>query len=326
MSITIQNVVNASAGGSGTVTTASLGSVSTGDLIVVGAGSYKATTLGTLGDSVGGNTYTKIAARDDGANAGAVLYYSIITNGGAGFTVNLSSPGAVENTIVVWWITGASAYNTDEADAANFSGSSTAWQVGPTTSTPPANSICLYVGSVGTTQASLSDATGFNTTGVNGFTAGMDAAAQQLLHDSTHCPCFMGYKITSTTETPAVTLQAAADWFGVVASFSPSGGGGGAATSSMLIAQNPVPMRRGPGGFTVANPFQFDTSLRAAGPVPPAIDTPPGYRMLIPMRRGPGGLFTRAKPPFGPGTGSPPSTAPASDGLLQMTCLQRIGD
>jgi hypothetical protein len=220
MAIAIKNVVNWTAT-YGPTTSGSLGSASIGDLVVVLANTV---TGGSVPTDNASNTYSLVSGRTDGTFGGG-MWYSFLTTGNAGLTVTLNSgSGGQECTGIAWLISGASAYNSDQANNANFSGSNTAWTVGPTTSAPPANSIAMFVLATNNVdQTGTADPSGYNTTGSNGFTTGMNTAAHVY---ASGAPCITGYKITSATETPSTTLAVGANWYGVVASFSPTGGGG----------------------------------------------------------------------------------------------------
>jgi hypothetical protein len=206
--------------GAATATTASLGAASIGDLVVVATGSPQAGAgAPALPSDNAGNTYIKIAGRNDGT-AGMAMFYSFLTIANAGLTVTYTPP-AGPSTVVAHLLSGAGAYNADKADSAEFTGS-TAFICGPTTLTPPANSIAFYCIGASVTETATPNATGYNTTGVNGFTAGMNTTMHQENSGASFVPTITAYKITSTTESVAVTLPSSAKWFGVIASFAPT--------------------------------------------------------------------------------------------------------
>lgn len=212
----------AAGSGATTATTTSLGSAAIGDLVVVAAGGVQAGSSPNLPTDNAGNTYTQVPSfRNDGTNGGAALFYSFLTVANAALTVSYT-PTAGVTSIVAHLLSGALAYNADPANNADFSGTSTAWAVGPTTLTPPANSIVFYTIGAGATETATPNAVGYNTTGANGFTAGMNTAMHQETKSASAAICVTGYKITSAAASASVTLPAAANWFGVIASFSPT--------------------------------------------------------------------------------------------------------
>lgn len=102
-------------------------------------------------------------------------------------------------------------------------------------------------------------------------------------------------EIQGTATTRATFLTApnlAGGWAAVAATFLAAGLAPAIITSSLAV--NPVPMRPGPGGFTLGPVSQQSTGTPAS-PGSIATNAPLPLVMSIPMRQGPGG-FTRGTP------------------------------
>lgn len=216
---TFKNVKTGSSNGAAIVL-ASLGPAAVGDLVYVangGSGAGNATNVPS--DSVTSG-YTKIAARNDGSSGGAAAYWARVTAATANLVVSFT-PDSGAATIVASLVAGPFTYDADQANVADFSGTSTAFSDGPTTLPIPPNSLALSVAGAAASEPSTPDPTGYNTVGAsNNFTAAMRTAFHQETASGAAAVCLVSYKVTSAPATAAMTLPVAANWFGVIATFS----------------------------------------------------------------------------------------------------------
>ena len=214
MALGIVGVQKASGSGS-TVTTPSLGDALPGDVVVAFFG-FDQPFDGIVADSSGAGTYNDFASARSGFDIGVKSVRRVIGTATTGLTVSVTgNSGGL--TIVAWLIRGLGAFNADQVNNAEFSGS-TAATVGPLAA-PSGLSVVLYGFAVEASESSCPDAPGFNAI-ANGFDSGMLANAHQETYSAGSSVAVMtGYKITSGAETPAFTLPTSAQWFANAASF-----------------------------------------------------------------------------------------------------------
>jgi hypothetical protein len=206
------------------LTSPSLGNPQSGDWIVVMLNAGVLDSSVVIVDNSGlGTSFNKIQSRYDG-NSGAAMYYAQLSGNTSGYTVSINASGGSNvGSFIVWWVSALSAYNSDEADSANFSGSSTAWAVGPTSVAPASGSLFLYCLATGENEGGTSQVSGYNVTGSHGFTATMDTNSRIDGSPGSIPNVWSGYIIASSAQTASTTLVSAGNWFGVLASFAASG-------------------------------------------------------------------------------------------------------
>jgi hypothetical protein len=222
MAITIRNVVQAFQTAGTTATTPSLGNVGAGDLIVICINGGVLDNTATFSDNSGlGTSYNEIQSRYDG-NGGAGMWYAFMSGSATGLTVSCTATSGINRiSVIVWWVTGVNAYNGDEANNADFSGTSAAWTVGPTSPPAPAGSIFFYINGTELDQTGTAEVSGFNVTGSNGFTSTMNTNSKIVGGNTNNT--LTGYLVTNGTQSASTSNATAGDWFGVLASFAASG-------------------------------------------------------------------------------------------------------
>lgn len=207
-----------------------VGQVNVGDL-VVSLVSYNVagSATFTITDNSGGAVWTKLTARNSGNN-GMIPCFVFATVANANFTVTAlaSAPNATSQiTQVIYVIAGATAYNSDAVNSANFTGTSTAWTVGPTSPAPAGQSIFFYALTSSTAEVACPDPINYNLVGYNGFTAAMKTNAHvSVLNGAFSGVCITGYIISQSAQTPSLTMPAAGIWTGHIFSFSIKSSGG----------------------------------------------------------------------------------------------------
>lgn len=196
-------------------TSVSVGAVAVGDLIIVG--STQVTTMNPTDDS--SNAYTNAQPGRSDGNVTIHNYWAFATSASSNLTVTIPQ----SCTLIVGVASGVSAYNSDYATSADFSGSSTAWNCGPTSLTPTGPSVYFSWLGANATETGCPDPAGWNATGVNGFDSTMKANMHQETRGAGNNtgagPLCMAYLLSSTAQTPTVTLPVGANWFGFVMSF-----------------------------------------------------------------------------------------------------------
>lgn len=173
------------------------------------------------------NAYTQIGSNvtQAGIPGTLALFYAKNITGGSGFRVTLTISASRHFAWTAWAVTGVDAdpYNGDIMSAV---GTTQTAAPGASAVTPAANSIHLGAMCVGSTTVPANPS-GWNTTGVNGFTAGMDAAAGQEGF-ATNFDIFTAYKLSGAIENPQWDLTVAGQpWAALTASFKPGVAAGG---------------------------------------------------------------------------------------------------
>lgn len=193
-----------------------------GDIVVVGYGNYHSTSPLAPVDTAG-NTYSQIGTDNDHASTNSQsMWLSQITIGGSTFRVTCK-PNGTHFACEAWLIRGCKSVGAYNGDFSKFTpvSSTTTILTGTTSPTPPANSIFIAFASQGNSN-SLTDQAGWNTTGANGFTAGMLTAARVNQY-AVNFDIWGAYKISSTVEQGSWTGSANdTDKGGIIASFAPA--------------------------------------------------------------------------------------------------------
>jgi hypothetical protein len=192
--------------------------VAIGDVIVTGQAMFSGTSVPASPISALGNVFTLLGSTPAAGSTRIAIYMSVVTVAGAE-TIQITS-NHTNIAGVGWLIRGLSStpYNSDIFTMSQ--GTGTSLSVGPTTLTPFPGSVYLVFGST----ESTSDAgtpVGWNTTGANGFTAGM-ATASKKLDWSANEDIDSAYKISNGPETgvfPSAISNVRS--VGVILSFSP---------------------------------------------------------------------------------------------------------
>lgn len=189
-----------------------------GDLIVVAYGQYHASSPLAPTDTAG-NTYVQIGTTNVAASTNSQsLWYAKNITGGTNFRVTVNPNGSY-CACEAWAITGVGA-NPYNGDFSKFTPvvSTTDVRSENSTTPPAANSIFLGFGSIGAANV-LTDQAGWNTTGLNGFDAGMLSRAR-IADYASNFDCFGAYKIASSQQEAFWTgASNDTDHVGMVASF-----------------------------------------------------------------------------------------------------------
>lgn len=216
-------------GASGNATSAQLAAFAAdpanGDTIVVSYGCYHGPTNHLAPtDTTGMNTYTQIGTINVHSSTNAQsLWYAKNIVGGSTFRVTCN-PNNSYFACEAWVLRGVS-LNPYNGDFSKFTPvvATTTVLTGATSPAPAPNSIFLAFASIGSSNV-LTDQAGWNTTGANGFTAGMLTAAR--INDyASNFDNWGAYKISSTVEEGSWTgATNDTDKGGLIASFAPLGG------------------------------------------------------------------------------------------------------
>jgi hypothetical protein len=197
----------------------------TGDSIVVAVANYafSGDTPGAPTDNYG-NTYTKIGTTKTplGTSSAITLWLAKNITGGAAFVVSVHNPTNYYTAAVAWCLRGVKSdpYNADFI----FANDNTGLVHSPGASaTPPGPSIFIGADILDGPEIPT-DASGWNTTGVNGFTSTMLTSARRADY-SLNYDVFTSYKISSASETPVWTISGTQrPWCSVLVSFALGGG------------------------------------------------------------------------------------------------------
>ena len=185
-----------------------------GDTIVVGLASWDPAAIVAPTDSAG-NAYTLIGTIASPANITVSLWVAQNILGGAAFVVtNHQSASSSTTDAVAWLLRGvaAAAYNADW-HGASAAGPPSAIASGLSTLTPPAGSLFL-----GVAADAGAPGTGWNTTGVHGFTATL--AGRAAVSNGTFTLA-SAYQISSVAASAPFAAGATYGWAALVASFAP---------------------------------------------------------------------------------------------------------
>jgi hypothetical protein len=148
MAITFQDCQSGTGGGGTTAPACGAFSVNpaANDLIVVGHGTWNNALAQTAPTDSGGNTYSQIGTTQrqnvTGGVAGMSMWYTKVVTGGSSFVVTGHVPASTNSGIIALLFRGidtSAPYNGDWVGAIVTAG--TPKTVGPTTPSPPANSI-----------------------------------------------------------------------------------------------------------------------------------------------------------------------------------------
>lgn len=206
-----------------------------GDLVLVFQSSFFGSnpTHTAPTDNKGGNTYTQIGAvQRDSTVVEFTAWFSVLANGGSGFIVTAHQTNGTMGLVSVL-ITGNHGvpYNGDTA----FQNTTGANPSSGTSSPAPAlGSIFFGALTDGLGDNASANGSGWNTTGVNGFTAGMATAMRQSNNTSSQ-DLYVEYQM-SDAALAAVWTAASSLYIARVASFKPG------ATAPAVIPNEPWPL------------------------------------------------------------------------------------
>jgi hypothetical protein len=192
--------------------------VAIGDVIVIGQAMFSGTSVPASPLSALGNAFTLMGSTPAAGSTRIAIYMSVVTVAGAE-TIQVTSNHT--NIAGVGWLIRGLSGSPSNADIFTMSQvSGTSISVGPTTVLPFPGSIYLvFVSTESTSDAGTP--VGWNTTGVNGFTAGM-ATASKKLDWSANEDINSAYKISDGPETGAFPNAIGNNrTVGVLLSFSP---------------------------------------------------------------------------------------------------------
>jgi hypothetical protein len=168
-----------------------------GDLIVVAAASWKAGgTTHTIPTDTAGNLYAQIGATlRQGGDADVSLWARVNAVGGSAFRVTSATGGSAWRAVIAWCVRPSTpiAYNGDVASQVSVSDVANNDPV--TSPAPPAaDAIFFCVATRPGFDNCLVEGAGWNTTGVNGFTAGLKTAAKYGLQ-SANVSAYSEYRV-----------------------------------------------------------------------------------------------------------------------------------
>jgi hypothetical protein len=197
---------------------------SNGDLIVVNVAIFAAGNPGCphVPTDTAGNRYIQLGGFSKNIQQNVWQFAAYNITGGSSFKVTLTFETAVNFVVVIAWaITGIDVepYNNDYSP--NTGATSPA--VSGTTPAPPVQSIFIGAVTDNGPNNNETDGSGWNTTGVNGFTAGMQTNARFGNFSGVN-DLYTEYKISSSAEQATWTQGANSNYVATVASFSQSGG------------------------------------------------------------------------------------------------------
>jgi hypothetical protein len=217
MANTIKDVKKSSGGTGDRALAAFSVNPAVGDVIIVDYAMF-GTKIPSAPTDTQGNTYTLVGTQSGGASTQIVRYMARVTTAGA---TTVTAHGTWTNVgVVAWLLTGAFSTSPSNGDFLTTFASSTSASVGPTTVVPYPGSIFLASASVAN-AGNLGDPTGYNTEGVNGFTAAMHTAAV-LLDWSANEDLQTAYKLSSAVQSCTWPNSASGNqWATHISSFSP---------------------------------------------------------------------------------------------------------
>jgi hypothetical protein len=223
----VQNCAGAGAGGGSSLLAmgAFAANPANGDVIVVMQAEYNTASAAVAPTDSAGNTYTQIGTTVKqsvwNANTGMSYWAASNITGGSSFIVTVHHTNN-NHCAVAWCLTGvaASPYNSDWKE--NHGGTQVNPVSGASVGTPLANSIMLAA-LFQDDNVSASPAAGWNTQGVNGYTAGMDALAQVTFAAAPLKMC-TAYKLVSASDSCTWTASIPHAYVTMIASFGPGGG------------------------------------------------------------------------------------------------------
>lgn len=219
-------------------------SPTTGDLIVVAMSTWDNGGSGGSGASVhsaptdtAGNTYVQIGSQIHSASGSSnqcSMWACVGATGGSTFRVTSHQTSAYA-TVIAWCVRPSTVIGSN-GDVASTVAATTNANDDPTTSSAPAgDSFFLCLATAAGANNGLSEGTGWNTTGVNGFTSGMQTNAKYGLQSAT-VSLYTEYQIATSTLKGVWVDGSVFNARGVIiASFGPAGGGGGPATFNALL-------------------------------------------------------------------------------------------
>lgn len=171
-----------------------------------------------------GNTYSLLGSFKQSVgnpNSGLAMWASVGVTGGSSFVVTGHINTANDNNLhIAWCLTGGQmSYPLDWVQSHGGGGASQT--VGPTIVAPGTNAIMLGGHYQDGSTNTATPAAGWNTTGVNGFDAGMNTRAA-LANGGSVIKISTAYKVVSAVSSLAWTCTVSFDWTGMLASIAPS--------------------------------------------------------------------------------------------------------
>lgn len=230
MAITVRDVQNCQgAGAGGALSVLAMGAFASnpinGDSIIVAQSEYNTAAAAQAPTDSQSNIYAQIGStiKQSVFNANTGMSFWIASNivGGSSFVVSAHHANN-NHCAVAWCITGAglTPYNGDWVEG--HGAGATNPVSGPTVISPIANSLmiaCLFQDD----SVSATPAAGWNTTGVNGFDAGMNTRSQVAFAGLPIRMC-TAYKMVSATDSCTWTVIIPHAQVRMIASFFPGGG------------------------------------------------------------------------------------------------------
>jgi hypothetical protein len=219
MAATIKDVKSASGNTNALALAAFSTNPAAGDTIVVAVACFTlgANTVNAPTDTIG-NTYNQVGSTLINGQASISVWRA--KNVGAGATtVTFHTSAVLFQAGVGWLLTGMSP-NPDNGDVVLLSGSGNPVSAGPTIIAPFKNSIMLAFANIAGGN-DIGDPNGWNTEGVNGFTAGMHTAANKK-DWATNDDIFSAYKLVTGVDNPTwPNTPGSVNWTTIVVSFAP---------------------------------------------------------------------------------------------------------
>lgn len=215
MAWVIRDVKSASGGAGNLALPAFAVNAVAGDLIVVGYAPFSLTSV-SLPSDTRANGYVQLGATSGGTSTKIAGFLAKNVSAGA---TTVTANGTWTHVAAVAWLIGGGSIDPYNLDVlVNFATSVSA-SAGPSTigSIYPGSLFLAMVSVAGTVD--LGDPSGYNTEGVNGFTAGMHTSSKKL-DWAAHEDILSAYKLASSAENPTFPNSTGnLQWASIIASF-----------------------------------------------------------------------------------------------------------
>ncbi len=172
-------------------------------------------------DSTGANTYTRVGLEVvHGVPEIIGLWYAHNITGGSSFVVTGHLASNQYHTVIAWLISGDYIYNSDTVNAGGGGGTN---PLSSGTSTPAPSGEAIFIGAMSyDTSTAATDGSGWNTTGVNGFTSAMQGRSRNT--SFSNIDLYTEYLVaTAAAQAATWGIAGTHNYNALVASFSQNG-------------------------------------------------------------------------------------------------------